>query len=99
MTVIVTDAGLAPDDWTTPMTPLDAADADATALDLHNGTGPDTLAGRLERVGMIHVDFAAVADGRGFTIAREVRLMGYTGRLRARPCDRRSIRDGAAGRL
>jgi uncharacterized protein (DUF934 family) len=84
MTVIVTDAGFAPDDWTTPMTPLDAAGAGATALDLPNDTDPATLAGRLDGVGMIRVDFPAVADGRGFTIARELRLMGYTGRLRAR---------------
>jgi len=84
MTVIVTDAGFAPDDWTTPMTQLDAAGAGATALDLPNDTDPATLAGRLDGVGMIRVDFPAVADGRGFTIARELRLMGYTGRLRAR---------------
>lgn len=84
MTVIVTDAGFAPDDWTTPIIPLDAADAGATALDLPNDTDPATLAGRLDGIGMIRVDFPAVADGRAFTIARELRLMGYAGRLRAR---------------
>lgn len=84
MTVIVTDAGFAPDDWTTPMTPLDAADATAAALDLPNDTDPATLAGRLGGIGMIRVDFPAVADGRGYTIARKLRLMGYAGRLRAR---------------
>ena len=29
----------------------------------------------------IRVDFASFADGRGFTIARRLRLRGYTGRL------------------
>ena len=33
---------------------------------------------------MIRVDFPSFADGRGFTIARVLRLMGYDGRLRAR---------------
>ena len=32
---------------------------------------------------MIRVAFPSFADGRGFTIARRLRLMGYTGRLRA----------------
>jgi uncharacterized protein (DUF934 family) len=30
------------------------------------------------------VDFPSFADGRGFTIARILRLKGYTGRLRAK---------------
>jgi len=32
---------------------------------------------------MIRVHFASFADGRGFTIAKQLRLMGYKGRLRA----------------
>ena len=33
---------------------------------------------------MIRVDFPSFTDGRGFTIARRLRQMGFTGRLRAR---------------
>ena len=33
---------------------------------------------------MIRVDFPSFADGRGFTIARRLRLMGFQGRLRAK---------------
>lgn len=33
---------------------------------------------------MIRVDFPEFADGRGMTIARQLRLMGYRGRLRAK---------------
>jgi uncharacterized protein (DUF934 family) len=33
---------------------------------------------------MIRVDFPNFADGRGFTIARQLRLRGYKGRMRAR---------------
>ncbi|MDR9394161.1 MAG: DUF934 domain-containing protein [Roseovarius sp.] len=84
MTVIVTDTGFTSDGWTDPFTPLDAAGADATSLDLPPDTDPAALAGRLDGVRMIRVDFPAFADGRGFTIARQLRLLGYRGRLRAR---------------
>ena len=48
--------------------------------------GPEATAllGRLDGVTMIRVDFPSFADGRGFTIARRLRLMGFEGRLRAR---------------
>ncbi len=63
--VLVTDAGFAP---VPAEDALDIApDADLDALDL---TTP-----------AIRVDFASFADGRGFTIARRLRLRGYTGRL------------------
>jgi uncharacterized protein (DUF934 family) len=84
MTVIITDRGFAPDDWTAPITPLAEAGTETTALDLLNDTNPATLAGRLEGITFIRVDFPAAADGRGYSIARQLRLMGYTGRLRAR---------------
>ena len=84
MTVIITDRGFAPNDWTAPITPLAETGAETTALDLPNDTNPATLAGRLEGITFIRVDFPAAADGRGYSIARQLRLMGYTGRLRAR---------------
>lgn len=84
MTVIVTDQGFGSDDWTAPITPISEADTSATALDLPNDTHPATLAGRLDGLTMIRVDFPSAADGRGFSIARQLRLMGYRGRLRAR---------------
>jgi uncharacterized protein (DUF934 family) len=33
---------------------------------------------------MIRVDFPSFADGRGFTIARQLRMRGFKGRLRAK---------------
>ena len=33
---------------------------------------------------MIRIDFRSFADGRGFTLARLIRLLGFTGRLRAK---------------
>lgn len=79
MTILVTDTGFGPDDWAGEFTP-------------HNGTalniGPDAdtagLVARLPDLQMIRIDFPDFADGRGFSIARRLRLLGYTGRLRAR---------------
>lgn len=84
MTVIVTDAGFGPDTWTKGFTaPGDAAN-DVVALDLASDADIAVLSNRLGGVEMIRVDFPSFADGRGFTIARHLRLSGYTGRLRAK---------------
>ncbi|QUJ77459.1 DUF934 domain-containing protein [Sulfitobacter albidus] len=82
MSVIVTDAGFGPDDWTDGYCGAGAAN-DCAALDLASDAQPEdvTLTPALR---MIRVDFPSSADGRGFTIARALRLRGYTGRLRAR---------------
>ena len=82
MTVIVTDTGFGPDGFNGSFAALDVAGA--TALDLASDTDPGDLAGKLDGVEIIRVDFPSFADGRGFTIARQLRLMGYTGRLRAK---------------
>lgn len=84
MSVIVTDSGFAADDWTHGFTRLGEAANDVIALDVPSDIDPARLAGRLDGVAIIRVDFPSFADGRGFTIARQLRLMGYRGRLRAR---------------
>ncbi|KZY40114.1 oxidoreductase [Roseovarius sp. HI0049] len=84
MTVIVTDTGFAPDGFNGDFVTLEDAPDAAPALDLPSDTDPATLSGRLDGVEAIRVDFPSFADGRGFTIARQLRLMGFTGRLRAR---------------
>ncbi|MGH1453033.1 MAG: DUF934 domain-containing protein [Paracoccaceae bacterium] len=71
MSVIVTDSGFAADDL-----PADAA------LVLPSDTDPASLSGI--NAAAITVEFPSFADGRGFTIARALRDMGFTGRLRAR---------------
>lgn len=80
-TVIVRDTGFVAEDWTTPFTPWAEAAARTTAIDLPADANPDALA--LEGVQIIRIPFASFADGRGFTLARRLRLRGYTGRLRA----------------
>ncbi|MCA0960668.1 DUF934 domain-containing protein [Salipiger bermudensis] len=76
MSIIVTDAGFAPDDWS-------AGFETETALDLPSDTDPAALAFDADTQ-MIRVDFPSFADGRGFTLARLLRLRGYRGRLRAK---------------
>ncbi|WP_422050908.1 DUF934 domain-containing protein [Shimia sp.] len=84
MTVIVTDNGFGADDWTLGFVPLDEAANDVAALDVPSDTDPAAVIAQLSGVKMIRVDFPSFADGRGFTIARQLRLAGYNGRLRAK---------------
>ncbi len=72
MSVIVTDEGFAPDAWTGPV------------ADLPSHAGVDALeALAAERPPLIRIAFSSFADGRGFTLARVLRMHGYAGRLRA----------------
>jgi uncharacterized protein (DUF934 family) len=81
MSVIVTDTGFAPDTWDKGFC-TEAAN-DLCALDLGSDADPHSvnLNPKLE---MIRIDFPTSADGRGFTIARQLRLRGFTGTLRAK---------------
>lgn len=86
MSVIVTDTGFQQDDWTHPVTGLaDLGDgtAEVLAVDLGPADDPAVLGNRLSQIDMIRIGFPSFADGRGFTLARRLRLMGYQGRLRA----------------
>lgn len=82
MTQLINDTGFVTDDWTDGYCAGQPAN-DCRAIDLPSDTRPEdvALSASLE---MIRVDFPSAADGRGFTIARALRLRGYTGRLRAR---------------
>jgi len=87
MTVIVTDAGFGPDDNEgafVPLAELAANDAGGLAVDLGPSDDPAALTDRLAQITAIRIDFPSFADGRGFTIARLLRVAGYVGRLRAR---------------
>ena len=86
MSVIVTDEGFGPDDWTHGfLAPEDTPEAAAVAVDLASDADPEMLKPNASQdIDLIRVDFPKSADGRGFTIARRLRLMGFQGRLRAR---------------
>jgi uncharacterized protein (DUF934 family) len=83
MNVIVTDAGFRPDDWTGGFAALSTAN-DVAALDVPSDADPTAILAHLCGLRMIRIDFPSFADGRGFTLARQIRLAGFTGRLRAR---------------
>lgn len=88
MNVLVTDQGFGKDDWTNGFVSAEqigaAADAPMLAVDLPSETDPASLAGLLQGIALIRVEFPSFTDGRGFTLARRLRLMGFNGRLRAR---------------
>ncbi|MDU8926700.1 DUF934 domain-containing protein [Alisedimentitalea sp. MJ-SS2] len=85
-TQLIRDTGFVPEDWAHGYTrnPRHIAGENGAGLILT----PDTanlsdLAQRLPSIGMIRVEFSSFADGRGFTLGRQLRLAGYDGRLRA----------------
>ena len=70
MSVIIRDEGFVPEDYTGDWVDL-PSDTDPEALAQH-GNAP-----------AIRIAFPSFSDGRGFTLARLLRLAGYQGRLRA----------------
>lgn len=81
MTQLITDQGFVTDDFATGYAPL-GTDQDVIAVDVPSDVRPDDIP-LPKGLQMIRVDFPQSADGRGFTLARQLRLRGYTGRLRA----------------
>lgn len=84
MSVIVTDQGFSSEDWNAPVVALADIAAHQGAVDLTNTDDPEALRPYLADLGLIGVAFPAFNDGRAFTIARRLRMMGFTGRLRAK---------------
>ena len=82
MTTIVTDQGFAPAPERAIPALADLTSED-TAVDLSNTDDPTALEGQLDRLTLIRIAFPAFSDGRAFTIARRLRMMGYTGQLLA----------------
>ncbi|MFK7745625.1 MAG: DUF934 domain-containing protein [Roseobacter sp.] len=82
MTILVTDQGFAKDHWTDGFVALGAAN-DADALDVPSDADPADIK-LCDGLKIVRVDFPSSADGRGFTIARALRLRGFKGRLRAK---------------
>ncbi len=55
----------------------------SNAVDLPNDADAARLAGAFGRITLIRIPFPNSTDGRGFSLARRLRDLGYTGRLRA----------------
>ncbi|NPD15920.1 DUF934 domain-containing protein [Xinfangfangia sp. D13-10-4-6] len=82
MSIIVTDAGFAPAPERQIPALADLSDQDQ-AVDLSNADDPEALVPHLSRLQLIRVAFPAFSDGRAFTIARRLRMLGYKGQLLA----------------
>ena len=89
MSIIVTEAGFAADDWTQPVLPFDVfwsgqdLPEEGLAVEFPTDREAADLLPWLDRIELIRVAFPAYTDGRGFSIGRRLRELGYTGRLRA----------------
>ena len=83
MSVLVTDAGFQPAPELSPVTLAEIA-AHQGALDLAHTDDPTAVEPHLAGLTTIRVAFPAINDGRAFTIARRLRMAGYTGRLIAK---------------
>lgn len=83
---LVKDNGFAADDWTSGFTPLEslAANEAAAAVDVAPDADLTALRSRLGEIRLIRIDFPTFTDGRGFTLAAQLRRMGFEGRLRAK---------------
>ncbi len=81
---IMTDTGFAPDDLNAAFAAVDDLPTNGPfAIDVPSDADLAPVIERLTEATAIRVAFPSFADGRGFTIARELRRAGFTGRLRA----------------
>ena len=82
MTILVTDQGFGPVPATVFVTLAEIASHQG-AVDLAHTDDPQALCPYLAGLRLIRIGFPAFSDGRAFTIARRLRMLGYRGRLRA----------------
>lgn len=84
-TVIVTDQGFMTPDPTDNFVPAAeiAEGTDPLRIDLPADADPAALAPHFARTSVIRIPFRSFADGRGLTLARELRRLGFRGRIRA----------------
>ena len=85
MTILVTDSGFHTEERAWDFCSPNQLPVGQTglAVELASDADPTTLSDHLQAIDLIRVNFPEFADGRGFTIARVLRLMGYSGRIRA----------------
>ncbi len=89
MTQLINDTGFVTDDWTAGFRDWEGVTSSSYAsgagygLDVPNTVGAAQIKPYFHQAAMIRIDFPASHDGRGFSIARHLRLIGYTGRIRA----------------
>lgn len=83
MTVIVTDEGFRKAEGEVFVESTALGDGANLCVDLPNDADPSGLRDHLDRIALIRIPFPSFADGRAFSLAKRLRLMGFRGRLRA----------------
>ena len=86
--ILVRDSGFQDDDWRGDFVRWSGEDdrsalPDRAALDVENTAPAEDIVPAFERIALIRIAFPSHTDGRGFSLARHLRLLGYRGRLRA----------------
>ena len=86
--ILVRDSGFLDDDWRGDFIRWSEEDnhstlPDCAALDVENDAQVEDIVPLFERIALIRIAFPSHMDGRGFSLARRLRLLGYRGRLRA----------------
>ncbi|MEX0968847.1 MAG: DUF934 domain-containing protein [Paracoccaceae bacterium] len=83
--VIIRDDGFAKDDFGDFVTlaVLQAGVENPLAVEIANDTDPMALVPLFPWISAIRIPFPSFADGRGFSLARRLRMLGFSGRLRA----------------
>ena len=87
--ILVRDSGFQDDDWRGGFIRWSGEDdrsalPDRAALDVENTAPAEDIVPLFECIALIRIAFPSHMDGRGFSLARHLRLLGYRGRLRAR---------------
>ena len=83
MTVIINDEGFSTLVQKITYSRTDTLSAVTRALDIKADQDLNALNDYLDTLTLIRIEFSSFADGRGFSLARILRLMGFSGHLRA----------------
>ncbi|MBL4806135.1 MAG: DUF934 domain-containing protein [Rhodobacteraceae bacterium] len=84
MTQVIRDEGFYDDDLVDgDFVELQDLAGENQLLTLPNDTEATDVAPHFAKISTIRIPFASFSDGRGFGLARQLRQLGFTGRLRA----------------
>ncbi len=92
MTKLIKDGAIVGDDWQGTLLSLEDynaalasgnAPAENLGVRLEPGDSPASIAGDINAIPVVAVNFPSFMDGRGFSYARELRERGYQGEIRA----------------
>ena len=83
MTVIINDEGFSIPEQKVTYERADTLSTETRTLHISADQDLNTLSDYLDTLTLIRIEFSSFADGRGFSLARILRLMGFSGHLRA----------------